>query len=141
MIVIRPGRRRTSVPAQMDFSTDSNRHRIDDRELVDGKTAKPIVSSSVLGSGLLDASVLFEELARCISSNNITNASLLKEKEDVPKLVEPVESKCIICMTEERDHVLVPCGHKGTCKECSRRLAQCPVCRKDVRDRIRVFEA
>lgn len=45
---------------------------------------------------------------------------------------------CIICLTEKKNTVVMPCGHLCVCKDCAVTLAKsktgtdCPVCRKKV---------
>lgn len=46
---------------------------------------------------------------------------------------------CIICMVNERNIVFVPCRHFGTCKACSEKLVQCPMCRTFIESRQKVF--
>ena len=55
--------------------------------------------------------------------------------------VTPTQSDqhlCTICVTYPRDTAL-SCGHQY-CHECSKRFDHCPVCRKFVQNRIRLFD-
>lgn len=36
--------------------------------------------------------------------------------------------ECIVCMSNERDRVFVPCMHVVCCSDCSARMNSCPVC-------------
>ena len=69
-------------------------------------------------------------------------------------IVEPMESwsggfvassdshgECVVCTDAAADYVLYPCGHKCVCGECAGLLSgqDCPICRKEIQDAIRVF--
>jgi hypothetical protein len=47
--------------------------------------------------------------------------------------------KCIICMDNDADTLLTPCGHFGYCWGCAARLVLCPNCRQEIKERIKVF--
>lgn len=57
------------------------------------------------------------------------------------------DTDCIICMENEYDVVMVPCGHYCMCNECANKIlnstSKCPICRQGVtmaitRDRIQM---
>lgn len=37
--------------------------------------------------------------------------------------------ECVICLTEPKDTLLLPCRHMCVCSECFRHVDKCPVCR------------
>eukprot|EP00294_Goniomonas_avonlea_P011852 CAMPEP_0114543206 /NCGR_PEP_ID=MMETSP0114-20121206/2233_1 /TAXON_ID=31324 /ORGANISM="Goniomonas sp, Strain m" /LENGTH=187 /DNA_ID=CAMNT_0001727531 /DNA_START=90 /DNA_END=649 /DNA_ORIENTATION=- len=53
---------------------------------------------------------------------------------------------CFVCMENEWDAVLMPCGHSGLCVGCACLLRKgfthdCPVCRDDFRQLLRIVSA
>jgi hypothetical protein len=48
---------------------------------------------------------------------------------------------CQICYGEEMDALFYDCGHVCACVECARQVDVCPICRKSVKDVVRVFRA
>ena len=43
--------------------------------------------------------------------------------------LEPEHRDCIVCLTEPKDIVLLPCRHVCVCHVCHRSVTKCPVCR------------
>jgi hypothetical protein len=48
---------------------------------------------------------------------------------------------CQICYGEEMDALFYDCGHVCACVECAKQVEVCPICRKAVKDVVRVFRA
>lgn len=62
--------------------------------------------------------------------------------------VDPDPLQCIVCLTNRRDVVFLPCGHFACCQECYLALTSdlthnlvtgCPVCKKKVERHIKVY--
>ncbi|NXT88471.1 LRSM1 ligase, partial [Anhinga rufa] len=51
------------------------------------------------------------------------------------------KSECIVCMEQETQMVFLPCGHVCCCQTCCERLHTCPLCRKDITQRARIFHS
>lgn len=47
--------------------------------------------------------------------------------------------ECNICMDAEADSVFMPCRHMCACKTCADKLYHCPICRKPIKQCIRVY--
>ena len=70
-----------------------------------------------------------EELVRKLSdviTKDIASATSTTSKSDV----------CCICLTNHSTVILLACGHKCLCNDCSNKqeehLAKCPICRQDI---------
>eukprot|EP01125_Pyxidicula_operculata_P007848 TRINITY_DN2654_c1_g1_i1.p1 TRINITY_DN2654_c1_g1~~TRINITY_DN2654_c1_g1_i1.p1 ORF type:complete len:629 (+),score=133.64 TRINITY_DN2654_c1_g1_i1:164-1888(+) len=79
---------------------------------------------------------LQEDLKEAERSKNIQKEILEQEKKDYE------ESKlCVICFEEQKNEVLVPCGHTF-CTSCAHQLIQkkeCPTCRKRITQRVKLY--
>ncbi|XP_039417788.1 E3 ubiquitin-protein ligase LRSAM1 isoform X4 [Corvus cornix cornix] len=51
------------------------------------------------------------------------------------------KSECVVCMEQEPQTIFLPCGHVCCCQGCCERLHSCPLCRRDVAQRIRIFQS
>ncbi|XP_050763722.1 E3 ubiquitin-protein ligase LRSAM1 isoform X2 [Gymnogyps californianus] len=51
------------------------------------------------------------------------------------------KSECVVCMERETQMIFLPCGHVCCCQTCCERLHTCPLCRKDITQRIRIFHS
>ena len=49
------------------------------------------------------------------------------------------QRNCIICFSQEIEIVLVPCLHLCSCDACSKAINECPVCRKPIQSRVKVY--
>ncbi|XP_061867343.1 E3 ubiquitin-protein ligase LRSAM1 isoform X2 [Colius striatus] len=50
-----------------------------------------------------------------------------------------LQPECVVCMEQETQMVFLPCGHVCCCQSCSQKLHTCPLCRRDIAQRIRIF--
>jgi hypothetical protein len=58
------------------------------------------------------------------------------EEEESEDILIP---KCCICLTNNSSVILLPCGHICSCFKCSRTLLRCPLCRKDILSKKKIF--
>ncbi|CAI5799408.1 E3 ubiquitin-protein ligase LRSAM1 isoform X2 [Podarcis lilfordi] len=49
--------------------------------------------------------------------------------------------ECVICKEREAQVVFLTCGHACCCQTCSEALSTCPLCRKDIVQRIHLFHS
>jgi len=64
-----------------------------------------------------------------------------KTEDKEPGNGENDSSVCVICFSEQRTHILLPCGHYCLCQGCSKELQECPICRVPVTSIHQVFQA
>ncbi|CAD0098095.1 unnamed protein product [Aureobasidium mustum] len=55
------------------------------------------------------------------------------------KVSEEDTKLCRICYTNEANAAFYDCGHVLACIDCARRVEDCPICRRRVRDVVRLF--
>eukprot|EP00964_Phaeocystis_antarctica_P049374 scaffold28640_cov75-Phaeocystis_antarctica.AAC.6 len=53
-------------------------------------------------------------------------------RPDVPESTIGGQTTCIVCFSNPKSHVAVPCGHQCACSNCSALMKECPVCRTPV---------
>mmetsp|Transcript_1411 Transcript_1411/g.1871 ORF Transcript_1411/g.1871 Transcript_1411/m.1871 type:complete len:297 (+) Transcript_1411:74-964(+) len=81
------------------------------------------------------------ELKRMIKEQKDYLTKLKKKLEEVEELQDDL-SKCIVCLTNNKEMIMVPCGHKVLCQQCSKQSQwkECPVCKTNVTTVLKVFE-
>ena len=56
-----------------------------------------------------------------------------------PASTNLVTNECAICLDDDAEYAVVPCGHRCLCENCSKAVSQCPVCRGAIAAVLRVF--
>ncbi|KAL1521909.1 hypothetical protein AB1Y20_021559 [Prymnesium parvum] len=52
------------------------------------------------------------------------------------------KGECVVCLAKPRSVAFVPCGHRACCEDCGfGEIANCPMCRKSIHSRIKVYES
>ena len=72
----------------------------------------------------------------------VKNVIKVKERKVKEALVTEEEKRmCVVCQTEAKSVLLMPCRHMCLCKECSRNNAmdKCPLCRVKITQKIDVY--
>ncbi|XP_060697267.1 E3 ubiquitin-protein ligase LRSAM1 isoform X2 [Hemiscyllium ocellatum] len=49
------------------------------------------------------------------------------------------QSECVVCLERESQMIFLPCGHVCCCQTCGAELSTCPLCRKDIEQKIRIY--
>ncbi|KAF1377178.1 hypothetical protein PFLUV_G00197900 [Perca fluviatilis] len=62
-----------------------------------------------------------------------------------PSAPSPVDgpggSECVVCMETGSQVIFLPCGHACCCQVCSGALQNCPLCRGNISQRIRLYHS
>ena len=71
----------------------------------------------------------------------LPDPSQIEELSDNKTDNEPVkeETACKICYAREANVCCYPCGHL-ICQKCAYKCTVCPICRKDIHDRVKFFK-
>ena len=73
-----------------------------------------------------------------ITSNvELLRKQLFEANEELNK--EKDKSVCVVCLDNKRDVVLKPCNHFCLCSDCSKVLKECPMCKKKIRKKEKIF--
>ncbi|KAI4795164.1 hypothetical protein KUCAC02_031599 [Chaenocephalus aceratus] len=60
-----------------------------------------------------------------------------------PSAPSPVEgpgtSECVVCMETGSQVIFLPCGHVCCCHGCSEAMQNCPLCRSNISQRVRLY--
>jgi len=74
--------------------------------------------------------------SQCVIETKMHQKTSVKE-------VEPVQvnryKPCIICEENDANICYISCGHILTCKNCSKDIMECPICKKDVLSLIKIY--
>ena len=72
---------------------------------------------------------------------SLADAQFSTGRPEVPESTIGGQSTCIVCFTNPKSHVAVPCGHQCACGHCSALMQECPVCRRLVQTWVHVHMA
>jgi hypothetical protein len=160
----RPLRDSETLQKQLDLMDSLQEENFRLKETV--REGKTIISNttnalSILEQKLSDKESALERAENLLNGSNLSKYSLdelvemenklrhavdmiSKQKETIleTKLSEQEEKNvCVICQTEPKTVLLLPCRHFCTCKECSERaeLTSCPLCRTSILEKLDVF--
>lgn len=70
--------------------------------------------------------------------DEVITDKVIPEKDSIGD-EEDDSSLCVVCITHERSHVVVPCGHMCLCERCVDRVTECPMCRGHAQCIVKVY--
>lgn len=114
-----------------EFQQDYNRFKASVQDEMQKQETATAVSISLARAGGGGGCAVVE----CVAS-----AASAAPAAPVESTLQTSDKKiCIVCMDNEANYVLVPCGHMQLCEECSNRVVDCPSCRTPVSLKMKVF--
>lgn len=48
--------------------------------------------------------------------------------------------QCIVCFVHPKEYAILPCGHLCSCRDCSKKLHTCPVCRTRKSGAVKIYD-
>lgn len=76
-----------------------------------------------------------DQLKEGDSLEDIEKQNLRKDPTIAEECEENAQPECIVCLSEEKNTIVLPCRHLCLCKECAiqirRQTRKCPICRQD----------
>lgn len=73
------------------------------------------------------------------SDNSNQPSPSANSKTNVPTTaINKDDKECCICLTNQKN-MFINCGHICMCEECSRNVTTCPICRKNITTRTKVY--
>jgi hypothetical protein len=77
--------------------------------------------------------------------NEVYKVDGLVEEEDKSDYIENEKPDCVVCFTNPKNVILLPCRHYCICQQCSESIKyhtnQCPICRENVSRYIEMDDA
>lgn len=119
----------------LSWSIDRLKKQISDQMAAAQKKYDFLVKTSKAKN---DASAKTIEIQK---KNNDELAKQLKvEKRKNDELTKQLKKKeCVICMDNDADYAITPCGHMCICSECGPKINNCPICRKKVDFVLKIY--
>jgi hypothetical protein len=109
------------------------------------QSAFSLLSPAALASSKMEDLKEWEQLLESTLSR-VRSAKEDKALEMQKKLDRQVEEQnelklCVICLSNEKSILCLPCRHLCLCKTCSRRqeVAKCPICRLEIEEMLAVY--
>ena len=74
-----------------------------------------------------------------INQKEKNNDNTLRGKENDEKEEDNNNIKCVICLENYKCMLLMPCKHVCCCEQCSKDINQCPLCRKNIESKTKIY--
>ena len=88
----------------------------------------------------LDNAFAHLEQAKVLATNNEIRNKRFKDLEKDFQRIEH-ERRCKICWSQQSNTLFLPCLHCSTCLACDVQVESCPICRRRVQQRVKIYIA
>lgn len=133
----------TITSSYLICSADPADHQDDDLHILrsDERICKPGTHIDISRRDTEHHGLAFDRRARW-GRNYDEITRIRQQPQEQPTLqAESSVLECVICMQRCKTVVLQPCLHLCCCTECSSQVQTCPICRKRVQRRLKIFMA
>jgi hypothetical protein len=62
-----------------------------------------------------------------------------KDSKVDPPSTKPESKECVICFERQPKIAFMTCGHFVCCEECSKPVQTCPICRKEITSKVKIY--
>ena len=127
---------------EKEFPDITDIHSADELNLLSVKQLKFILRNNFVNfQGVLEKKDLIAK-ANTLFFQQKKDADSVKTDSAQGDAAEPIgENFCKICWDNPINCVFLECGHMMTCIDCSKQVAECPVCRQNIVRKVRVFKS
>lgn len=115
---------------------------------------KEPLNTTIIVELYVNMAIIYTKIGKCEEAQKYTTKAVeldpendgLKQlqnaQEQMEKERERIEgdTKCGLCCEKDKEIAFVPCGHFHVCEECSGQLFDCPLCRKVIDKKIRIYQ-
>jgi len=89
----------------------------------------------------LNSRLFFESIDEAFSKQEVRDNTYCNVDDETRDTTTDIDDdRCILCETNKKNIVLIPCAHSVSCISCSKKLIQysnkCPLCRTIIENRI-----
>ena len=117
-----------------NFEWATQGYAIPQKTVVGIQQPAPSSTTSSTRSNMLPVGTV-QEHPKLPDLEQFTEDELIELKNQIDaKLKE--KKLCSICCERNKNTIFYPCKHKASCKDCSEKLKECPICRQAIQDRI-----
>lgn len=97
------------------------------------KDAVCTLPTNILAQFLKQANGQLSSLKQLYLATGNPSPSNYEDSTETARLESPPDQLCVVCQTSPLSRALLPCRHTCICATCFSKLAQCPMCRSQIK--------